>query len=70
MTFAGKMMSLLFNMLSRFIMVFLPKSKCLFISWLQSLSAVIFGAQENEICHQFHLEKGEKSILYKKKKWL
>ena len=35
------MMSLLFNMLSRFIIAFLPKSKCLLISWLQSLSAVI-----------------------------
>ena len=41
MTFVGKVMSLLFNMLSSFIMVFLPKSKCLFISWLQSLSTVI-----------------------------
>ena len=36
-TFVCKVMSLLFNTLSRFIMVFLPKSKCLFISWLQSL---------------------------------
>ena len=34
-------MSLLFNMLSRFIIAFLPRSKCLLISWLQSLSAVI-----------------------------
>ena len=39
--FVGKMMSLLFNMLSRFIIAFLPWSKCLLISWLQSLSAVI-----------------------------
>ena len=40
-TFVGKVMSLLFNMLSRFVIAFLPRSKCLFISWLQSPSAVI-----------------------------
>ena len=40
-TFVGKVMSLLFNMLSRFVIVFLPRSKCLLISWLQSPSAVI-----------------------------
>ena len=40
-TFLGKVMSLLFNMLSRFITAFLPRSKCLLISWLQSRSAVI-----------------------------
>ena len=34
-------LSLLFNMLSRFVNAFLPRSKCLFISWLQSPSAVI-----------------------------
>ena len=39
--FLGKVMSLLFNMLSRFVIAFLPRSKCLLISWLQSLSAVI-----------------------------
>ena len=39
--FVGKVMSLLFNMLSRLIIAFLPKNKCLFISWLQSPSAVI-----------------------------
>ena len=39
--FVGKAMSLLFNMLSSFIMAFLPKSRCLLILWLQSLSAVI-----------------------------
>ena len=37
-TFVGKVMSLLFNTLSRFVIVFLPRSKCLLISWLQSLS--------------------------------
>ena len=40
-TFAGKVMSLLFNTLSRFVIVFLPRSKCVLLSWLQSLSAVI-----------------------------
>ncbi|CAM9315926.1 unnamed protein product [Rangifer tarandus platyrhynchus] len=40
-TFVGKVMSLLFNMLSRFVITFLPRSKLLLISWLQSPSAVI-----------------------------
>ena len=40
-TFVGKVMSLLFNMLSRLVMIFLPRSKCLLISWLQSPSVVI-----------------------------
>ena len=40
-TFVGQMMSLLFNMLSRFVTAFLPRSKHLLISWLQSLSTVI-----------------------------
>ena len=40
-TFDGKVMFLLFNMLSMFVIAFLPRSKCLLISWLQSPSAVI-----------------------------
>ena len=40
-TFACKVMSVLFNMLSRFVVVFLPRSKHLLISWVQSLSAMI-----------------------------
>ena len=40
-TFVGKVMSLLLNMLSRLVTTFLPRSKCLLISWLQSPSAVI-----------------------------
>ena len=40
-TFVSKVKSLLFNMLSRLVIAFLPKSKCLLISWVQSLSAVI-----------------------------
>ena len=39
--FVDKVMSLLFNMLSRLVITFLPRSKCLLISWLQSPSAVI-----------------------------
>ena len=42
-TFVSKVMPLLFNMLSRLVIAFLPKSKCLLISWLQSPSAVIFS---------------------------
>ena len=51
-TFVGKVMSLLLNMLSKLVITFLPRSKCLLISWLQSPSAVIFG--ENKVCHCFH----------------
>ena len=40
-TFVGKVISLLFNMLSRLVITFLPRSKCLLISWLRSPSAVI-----------------------------
>ena len=40
-TFVGKVMSLLFNMLSRLVITFLPRTKCLLISWLQSPSVVI-----------------------------
>ena len=40
-TFVSKVMSLFFNMLSRLVIAFLPRSKCLLISWLQSSSAVI-----------------------------
>ena len=40
-TFVGKVMSLLFNTLSRFVIAFLPRSRHLLISWLQSPSAVI-----------------------------
>ena len=45
-TFVGKVMSLFFNMLSRLVIAFLPRSKRLFISWLQSLSAVILELQK------------------------
>ena len=45
-TFVGKVMSLLFNMLSRLVITFLPRSKCLLISWLQSASTVILEPQK------------------------
>ena len=45
-TFVGKVISLLFYKLSRFVIVFLPRSKCLLISWLQSPSAVILEPKE------------------------
>ena len=45
-TFVGKVMSLLFNMLSRLVIIFLPRSKRLLISWLQSPSAVILEPQK------------------------
>ena len=51
-TFVGKVMSLLFNMLSRFVIAFLPRSKHLLISWLQSPSSVIL--EPKKICHYFH----------------
>ena len=47
-TFVGKVMSLLFNMLSRFIIAFLPRSKHLLISWLQSPSAVILEPKKRK----------------------
>ena len=52
-TFVGEVMSLLFNMLSRLVIAFLPRSKRLFISWLQSPSAVILEPQ-NKVSHYFH----------------
>ena len=45
-TFVGKVMSLLLNMLSRLVITFLPRSKLLLISWLQSPSAVILEPQK------------------------
>ena len=52
-SFVGKAMSLVFNMLSRLVTIFLPRSKHLLISWLQSPSAVILEPQ-NKVCHCFH----------------
>uniref|UniRef100_A0AC11EI90 Uncharacterized protein n=2 Tax=Ovis aries TaxID=9940 RepID=A0AC11EI90_SHEEP len=52
-TFVGKVMSLLFNMLSRLVITFLPRSKYLLISWLQSPSAVILDPRKI-VSHCFH----------------
>ena len=52
--FVGKVMSLLFNMLSRMLIAFLPRSKHLLISWLQSLSTVILEPPKNTVSHCFH----------------
>ena len=48
-TFVGKVTSLLFNMLSRLVITFLPRSKHLLISWLQSPSAVILELEHLEV---------------------
>ena len=53
-TFVGKIMSLLFNMLSRLVITFFPRSKRLLISWLQSPSAVILEPPKNKVSHSFH----------------
>ena len=70
-TFVDKVISLLFNMLSRLVIAFLPKSKCLLISWLQSPSAVILEPKEIEsvtlsivspsICHEV---MGPDAVIY------
>ena len=61
-TFVGRVMCLLFNILSRFFIAILPRSKCLLISWLQSASAVILEPKKRKsvttstfspsICHE------------------
>ena len=45
-TFVGKVMSQIFNMLSRYVIAFLLRNKCLLISWLKSLSAVILEVRK------------------------
>ena len=58
-TYAGKIMALLFNMLTRWVTTFLPRNKCLLISWLQSPSAMILEPPQIKsttvspsICHE------------------
>ena len=53
-TIVSKIMSLLFNMLSRLVITFLPRSNHLLISWLKSHSAVILKPKENKVWHCFH----------------
>ena len=54
-TFVGKVMSLLFNILPRLVITFLPRSKHLLISWLQSSSAVILEPPQNKVCFPIYL---------------
>ena len=53
-TFIGKLMSLLFNMLSRLVITFLPRNKHLLIPWLQSPTAMILEPSQNKISHCFY----------------
>ena len=53
-TFVDKVMYLFFNTVSVFVIAFLPRSKCLLFSWLQSPSAVILEPRKNKVCHCFH----------------
>ena len=53
-TFVGKVRSLLFTMLSRLVIAFLPRSKRLLISWLQSPSAKILEPEKIKVCHCLH----------------
>ena len=52
-TLVGKIMSLLFNILSRLVIAFLPRNKCLLISWLKSPFSVILDLKKI-VCHSFH----------------
>ena len=56
-TFVAKVMSLIFNMLSRFIIPFLPRKKHPLISWLQSPCIVILEAKKRKICHCFYYHR-------------
>ena len=60
-TFVGKVMSLLFIMLSKFVIVFLPRSKYVLISWLQSPSAVIL---EPKKIYCFNITDGQSLFCF------
>ena len=70
-TFVGKVMSLLFNMLPKLVIAFLPRRKCLLLSWLQSPSAVILEPKRIKsvtisivspsICHEVERVTGRKA---------
>ena len=65
-TFVGEVMSLLLNMLSRLVITFLPRSKCLLISWLQSPSAVVvthYHSYYNNYHIQLHLSLTFQTLL-------
>ena len=73
-TFVGNEMFLLFNMLSRLVIAFLPRSKCLLISWLQSPSAVIMEPKKIKsvtlsidspsICHEVMGPAARKAFIF------
>ena len=55
MDLCWQVMSLLFNILSRFVIVFLPRSKCLSFNFMAAVTICSdYGAQENKVCHYFH----------------
>ena len=69
-TLVSRVMSLLFNTLSRFVIAFLPRSNCLLISWLQSISAVILEPKKRKsvtistfYLSIFHEEMGPDTII-------
>ena len=78
MDFVSKVVSLLFNMLSMLVIAFLPRSKCLLISWLQSSSAVILGPKKIKsvpvsivslsICHEV-MGPGAMILVFECWKW-
>ena len=63
-TFVGKIMSLLFNMLSRLVIAFLPRTKHLLISQLQSPSAVILEPKEIKSVTIFHEVMGSDAVIF------
>ena len=62
-TFVGKVMFLLFNTLSRFVIAFLQRSKCLFISWLRSPSAVILEPKKIKSATGIRIGKGTRDQI-------
>ena len=78
-TFVGKVMSLFFNTMSRFFIAFLPRSKCLLISWLQSPSALILEPKKIKsvtvsivslsICHEYWVGKRQMICNINVLKW-
>ena len=62
-TFVGKVISLLLNMLSRLVITFLPRSKCLLISWLQSPSAEILEPQKIKSDTDSTVSPSRKSVV-------
>ena len=61
-TFVGKVMSLLFNMLTRFVIAFLPRSKHFFNFMAAVTVCSDFGIQENKVCHCFHCFREDKGV--------